>query len=59
MNTTTALRRLDPEAPLSWDFPDVEESYTFRDSILYALGLGLPRDPLDREGIELAQKHSA
>lgn len=45
----TAIHRLDPQALLNWKFPDVSESYTFRDSILYALGLGLPRDPLDRE----------
>ncbi|MCO6416009.1 MaoC family dehydratase N-terminal domain-containing protein [Siccirubricoccus sp. KC 17139] len=29
-------------------FPDIEQSYTFKDTILYALGLGLGQDPLDR-----------
>lgn len=28
-------------------FKDVEQAYTFRDTILYALGLGLGQDPLD------------
>lgn len=28
-------------------FPDVVQNYTFKDTILYALGLGLGQDPLD------------
>lgn len=28
-------------------FPDIEQSYGFKDTILYALGLGLGQDPMD------------
>jgi len=31
----------------AWPFKPIEQSYTARDTILYALGLGLGRDPLD------------
>jgi acyl dehydratase len=32
-----------------WPFPEVEQSYTAKDSILYALGLGLGADPMDKD----------
>src|SRR4051812_26836792 len=38
---------LDPNVLLSLCLPDIEESYTERDVILYALGIGLGHDPLD------------
>lgn len=34
---------------LDWPFEPVEQSYGFRDTILYALGLGLPGDPTNAE----------
>lgn len=34
---------------LDWKFPDVEQDYTTRDTMLYALGLGYGRDPLDED----------
>ncbi len=36
---------------LDWQFPDVGQSYTTRDSALYALGLGYGHDPLNEEDL--------
>jgi acyl dehydratase len=36
---------LDPQKLLNWTFPEVEHSYTEKDTILYALGLGCGTDP--------------
>ena len=38
---------IDPDKLLHWPFPEVVQSYSKRDTILYALGLGLSMDPLD------------
>ncbi len=38
---------IDMEKLLAWPFPDVEHSYTTRDTMLYALGAGAGSDPLD------------
>ncbi len=38
---------LDPQKILNWPFRPVEQTYTERDAILYALGCGLGIDPLD------------
>jgi acyl dehydratase len=40
---------LNAEKLLALQIPDVEHTYGPRDCILYALGLGLGRDPLDRD----------
>ncbi|PTM60507.1 MaoC/PaaZ C-terminal domain-containing protein [Phreatobacter oligotrophus] len=32
----------------AWPFPDLEHSYTAKDTILYALGVGCGADPVDR-----------
>ena len=32
-----------------WPFPEIEQSYTAKDTILYALGLGLGADPTDKD----------
>src|SRR5262245_10204416 len=36
---------LDPQKLLSWPFPEIEHTYTEKDTILYALGLGCGSDP--------------
>ena len=38
---------LDPDVLLNWPFEPLEHTYDFRDTILYALGVGLGHDPLD------------
>ena len=40
---------LDPQKILNWPFKPVEQTYTERDTILYALGCGLGFDPLDED----------
>jgi acyl dehydratase len=39
---------LNYEALISWPFEGIEQTYTEKDSILYALGIGLGADPIDR-----------
>lgn len=43
---------IDYERLLNWPFPDLEHTYTDRDTILYALGLGLGADPLDMDQLQ-------
>ncbi len=38
---------IDYDKLLNWKFDPVEQSYTSKDSILYALGVGVSADPLD------------
>lgn len=38
---------IDYDKLVNWKFDPVEHEYSFRDSILYALGVGLSSDPLD------------
>lgn len=38
---------LDPDKLYNWPFEEVEQTYTVRDSIIYALGLGFGADPMD------------
>jgi acyl dehydratase len=42
---------LDYDKLKTWRFPEVEHAYTRRDTILYALGLGLGADPLDADAL--------
>jgi acyl dehydratase len=39
---------INPDTLLNcWPFPEIEQTYTARDTMLYALGVGLNADPLD------------
>ncbi len=38
---------LDYDKLMNWPFPELEHSYTERDTMLYALGVGCGHDPLD------------
>ncbi|MBC7285232.1 MaoC family dehydratase N-terminal domain-containing protein, partial [Hoeflea sp.] len=33
----------------NWHFDDIEQSYTIKDTILYALGLGIGQNPMDED----------
>jgi len=39
----------DPEKIMNRPFPEVEQTYTAKDTILYALGIGMGYDPLDEK----------
>lgn len=43
---------IDRNKLLGWEFPEVTQTYGHRDTILYALGLGLGADPLDRAQLQ-------
>jgi acyl dehydratase len=43
---------LDVDKLMNWPFQEVEQTYTTRDSILYALGVGLNMDPLDEQQLK-------
>jgi acyl dehydratase len=42
---------IDPDKLLARRFPVIEHHYTQRDTMLYALGVGLGLDPMDREAL--------
>jgi acyl dehydratase len=43
----TLTMAIDPQALRNWPIPTIEQTYTERDTMLYALGLGFGCDPLD------------
>jgi acyl dehydratase len=51
--------RLDPHHLLNRSFAPVEQAYTERDSVLYALGCGLGADPLDAGQLRFVYERAA
>lgn len=49
---------IDPQAIQTYDFGAPVESYTPRDAILYALGLGQGRNPLDRQELRFLDERA-
>lgn len=49
---------IDPQAILAYDFGRPRESYSPRDAILYALGLGLGTDPLDKADLRFLDERA-
>ena len=43
---------IDPQALRNWPIPTIEQTYTERDTMLYALGVGLGSDPLDERHLQ-------
>ena len=42
----------------NWPFAPIEQRYSARDTILYALGLGAGQDPLDRAQLRFVRRRA-
>lgn len=49
---------MDPEKLLTWNFGEIEHRYTERDTILYALGVGLGSDPTDLDQLRFVYEEN-
>src|ERR1700691_4634416 len=49
--TRSDLMPIQPDLILAHRFPEIRHAYTARDAILYALGAGLGRDPVDPDDL--------
>jgi acyl dehydratase len=47
---------LDPDKLYALSFPELRQRYSWRDSVLYALGLGFGLDPLDEEQLRFVDQ---
>lgn len=50
--------RLDPEKLLNYKFPTVRQTYSEKDCMLYALGIGMGSDPLDLRGLRFVYEEN-
>ncbi len=48
---------LDPEKLLNYPIPEVTQTYTKRDTVFYALSIGLGQDPLDERQLDFVDHH--
>lgn len=48
----------DPEKLLNKDFPVIQQTYTAKDCMLYALGVGIGIDPLNEEGLRFVYEEN-
>jgi len=51
LQTSEEWRVLNYDVVMNWPFPDVVQSYTKRDTILYALGIGYGREPTNENDL--------
>lgn len=49
---------IDYDKLMNWPFEDIEQSYTQRDTMLYALGVGLGIDPNDEEQLQFVYEEN-
>lgn len=49
---------IDPQRLLDWPFEDVVQTYTERDTMLYALGIGLGADPVDPHQLQFVYERA-
>lgn len=50
---------IDAERLLAWSFPEIEHSYSQRDTMLYALALGIGRNPCDPQALRFVEDTAA
>ncbi len=58
-SAATAPAGFDPARLLAYPIPEVEQSFTQKDTILYALSIGLGQDPLDEQQLRYLDHHRA
>ena len=49
---------IDYQKLLNWDIPQVEQQLTRRDTIIYALGVGLGADPMDANELQFVYEEN-